>query len=170
MLSVIPEKELTAKRITKTEAVELENETFKNRDKLPTQEEKPSTESTARPQRQSKAPITKPTEKQLEVYNNLKKTVLCWDEAIMKTIQTQYKLSEKTNDEHDAGDMLVSTSCETKTGMHRTRHLIIKRGGGIRGFGKKPRGTRKLMVALNDVVKYCYKDEPLDQKTEAGLS
>lgn len=59
------------------------------------------------------------------------------------------------------GLMTVKIKYNLDTDTTRYRKLIIGRGGAVHGYGKKPRGTEKLMTSRKDVIKYCYKDEKI---------
>lgn len=92
------------------------------------------------------------TEKQLDTYADLNRIVTKWDNAKRDGVRTKYFINED-------GFLIANTIAITKNGTIRKRELIIGRGGAIRAYGKKPRGTEKLMVSIKDVEKFCFSEK-----------
>ena len=159
LLRVDPET-LTSKRVTSSEAAAPVEAAPEPEEKTTQSEEKPSTEEISSKRQvtvdfsKSSANEGQPTEKQVEAYEQLKQDVPVWDDAVPGSLQTTWKVTEE-------GVMIVKTRVTTKSGMLRKRKLVIRRGGAIHGYGKKPRGTEKLMTAKADVIKYGFKESSL---------
>lgn len=92
------------------------------------------------------------TEKQLDTYADLNRIVTKWDNAKRDGVRTKYFINED-------GFLIANTIAITKNGTIRKRELIIRRGGAIRAYGKKPRGTEKLMMSIKDVEKFCFSEK-----------
>lgn len=92
------------------------------------------------------------TEKQLDTYADLNRIVTKWDNAKRDGVRTKYFINED-------GFLIANTIAITKNGTIRKRELIIGRGGAIRAYGKKPRGTEKLMVSIKDIEKFCFSEK-----------
>ena len=159
LLRVDPET-LTSKRVTSSEAAAPVEAAPEAEEKTTQPDEKPSTEEISA-KRQITVDFSKssqsdgqPTFKQLEAYNQLREDVLIWDNAIPESLKTVWKVTED-------GVMIVKTQVTTKDNTIRKRKLVIRRGGAIHGYGKKPRGTEKLMTARADVIKYGFKESSL---------
>ena len=118
------------------------------------QEQEAAEEPEAKPQPKQKKRKAdgEGTEKQLEAYASLPQTVGKWDNAKRDGVRTKYTFNEE-------GHMIVKTMAITKDGMVRRRELIIGKGGAIHAYGKKPKGTEKLMRAIQDVEKFCYTEK-----------
>ena len=151
---------LTSKRVTSSEAVSPVEAVSEPEEKTTQPGEKPSTDEISA-KRQISVDFSKssqsdgqPTSKQLEAYNQLREDVLMWDNGIPESLKTVWKVTED-------GVMIVKTQVTTKDNMVRKRKLVIRRGGAIHGYGKKPRGTEKLMTAKADVIKYGFRETSL---------
>lgn len=159
LLRVDPET-LSSKRVTSSEAAAPVEAAPEPEEKTTQSEEKPSTEEISAKRQvtvdfsKSSANEGQPTEKQVETYEQLKQDVPVWDDAVPGSLQATWKVTEE-------GVMIVKTRVTTKSGMLRKRKLVIRRGGAIHGYGKKPRGTEKLMTAKADVIKYGFKESSL---------
>lgn len=118
------------------------------------QEQEATEEPEAKPQPKKKKRKAdgEGTEKQLEAYASLPQLVGKWDNAKRDGVRTKYTFNEE-------GHMIVKTMAITKDGMTRRRELIIGKGGAIHAYGKKPKGTEKLMRAIQDVEKFCYTEK-----------
>lgn len=159
LLRVDPET-LTSKRVTSSEAAAPVEAAPEAEEKTTQSEEEPSTDEISA-KRQITVDFSKssqsdgqPTSKQLEAYNQLREDVLIWDNAIPESLKTVWKVTED-------GVMIVKTQVTTKDNTIRKRKLVIRRGGAVHGYGKKPRGTEKLMTARADVIKYGFKESSL---------
>lgn len=163
--ALLPAGSFKAKRVTSSQAgVSLEGASNKT-EKVTSDSEKSSTDEnqakelaenpTDQEDTDKNAISGQATEKQLQAYSDLKKSLIKWDNAKRDGVRTKFRVDEN-------GLMIVRTMAITKDGMIRKRELIIGKGGGIRAYGTKPRGSRKLMVALNDVIKYCFTEKPVE--------
>lgn len=159
ILGVDPES-LSTRRVSAVVAappVELSKEP---EEKTTHEEEKPSTGDTS-PKRQvivdfSKSPKSEgqPNTKQMAAWAQLKHEVADCDSVSFNSMKTTWCVDVN-------GLMTVKIRYNLNTETTRYRKLIIGRGGAVYGYGKKPRGTEKLMTARKDVIKYCYKDEKI---------
>lgn len=151
---------LTSKRVTSSEAASPVDALPESEEKTTQEEEKPSTDEISAKRQvtvdfsKSSANEGQPTQKQLEAYEQLREDVLLWDEGVPESLKTVWKVTEE-------GVMIVKTQLTTKSGMLRKRKLVIRRGGAVHAYGKKPRGTEKLMTAKADVIKYGFKESSL---------
>ncbi len=124
------------------------------------EEEKPSTGDTS-PKRQvivdfSKSPKSEgqPNVKQMAAWAQLKHEVADCDSVSLNSMKTTWCVDAN-------GLMTVKIRYYIDAETMRYRKLIIGRGGAVHGYGKKPKGTEKLLTAKKDVLKYCYKDEKI---------
>lgn len=151
---------LTSKRVTSSETASPVEALPEPEEKTTQSDEKPSTDEISAKREItvdfSKSPQSdgQPTSKQLEAYNQLREDVLVWDNAVEDSLKTVWKVTED-------GVMIVKTQVTTKDNMIHKRKLVIRRGGAIHGYGKKPRGSEKLMTAKADVIKYGFKESSL---------
>lgn len=159
LLRVDPET-LTSKRVTSSEAAAPVETAPESEEKTTQPDEKSSTDEIS-VKRQITVDFSKSsanegqlTSKQLEAYNQLREDVLMWDNATPESLKTVWKVTED-------GVMIVKTQVTTKDNTIRKRKLVIRRGGAIHGYGKKPRGSEKLMTAKADVIKYGFKESSL---------
>lgn len=159
LLRVDPET-LTSKRVTSSEAAapveaapEAEEKNYSVGGKPPIDEISAKRQVTVDFSKSS-ANEGQPTEKQVEAYEQLKQDVPVWDDAVPGSLKIAWQVIEE-------GIMIVKTRVTTKSGMLRKRRLVIRRGGAVHGYGKKPRGTEKLMTARADVIKYGFKESSL---------
>lgn len=166
--------EFTAKRVTSSGAAEPMVVVEKSEGEItPTKEEAHTEENSANktvtvdfskaaeepePEKEKK-PVKRDddgtaTEKQLATYADLKQIITKWDNAKRDGVRTKYSINTD-------GFMIVKAVAVTKDGTIRKRELIIGRGGAIRAYGKKPRGTEKLMIALKDVERFCFSEKEI---------
>lgn len=159
ILGVDPES-LSTRRVSAVVAappVELSKEP---EEKTIHEEEKPSTGDTS-PKRQVIVDFSKssksegqPNTKQMAAWEQLKHEVADFDSVSLNSIESVWYVDFN-------GLMQVSFSYFLNTTIMRVREVIIGRGGAVHGYGRKPRGTEKLLTAKKDVLKYCYKDEKI---------
>lgn len=159
ILGVSPES-LSTKRVPVSEAAAPVESLRKSEEKTTHEEEKPSTGDTS-PKRQVIVDFSKssksegqPNAKQMAAWTQLKHEVADLDSIDLDSMKTTWCVD--TN-----GLMTVKIRYNLDAETTRYRKLIIGRGGAVHGYGKKPRGTEKLMTARKDVIKYCYKDEKI---------
>lgn len=157
--TILPVGSLKAKRVTQKEAVDPLEAQKKEEGKLSSEPEKSSTGENSPKKRtvevdfsKSSASEGQPTEKQVEAYEKLKADVMRWDDGVDGSLSTVYKVES-------SGIMKVKTRLTMKSGNKRSRVIFIGKSGGLRAYGKKPRGTEKLMLALKDVIKFCFTEE-----------
>ncbi len=159
ILGVDPES-LSTRRVSAVVAappVELSKEP---EEKTTHEEEKPSTGDTS-PKRQvivdfSKSPKSEgqPNAKQMAAWEQLKHEVADCDSVSLNSMKTTWCVGAN-------GLMTVKIRYYIDAETMRYRKLIIGRGGAVHGYGKKPKGTEKLLTAKKDVLRYCYKDEKI---------
>lgn len=159
ILGVDPES-LSTRRVSSVVAappVELYKEP---EEKTTHEEEEPSTGDTS-PKRQvivdfSKSPKSEgqPNAKQMAAWAQLKHEVADCDSISLNSMKTTWCVDAN-------GLMTVKIRYYIDAETMRYRKLIIGRGGAVHGYGRKPKGTEKLLTAKKDVLKYCYKDEKI---------
>lgn len=159
ILGVDPES-LSTRRVSSVVAappVELYKEP---EEKTTHEEEEPSTGDTS-PKRQVIVDFSKssknegqPNAKQMAAWAQLKHEVADCDSVSLNFMKTTWCVD--TN-----GLMTVKIRYYIDAETMRYRKLIIGRGGAVHGYGRKPKGTEKLLTAKKDVLKYCYKDEKI---------
>ena len=159
ILGVDPES-LSTRRVSSVVAapsVELYKEP---EEKTTHEEEEPSTGDTS-PKRQVIVDFSKssknegqPNAKQMAAWAQLKHDVADCDSVSLNSMKTTWCVDAN-------GLMTVKIRYYIDAETMRYRKLIIGRGGAAHGYGRKPRGTEKLLTAKKDVLKYCYKDEKI---------
>ena len=156
ILGVDPES-LSTRRVSAVVAappVELYKEP---EEKTTHEEEEPSTGDTS-PKRQVIVDFSKsegqPNGKQIAAWTQLKHEVADYDSVSLNSIESVWYVDSN-------GLMQISFSYSLNATIMRVREVIIGRGGAVHGYGRKPRGTEKLLTAKKDVLKYCYKDEKI---------
>lgn len=159
ILGVDPES-LSTRRVSAVVAappVELSKE---SEEKTTHEEEEPSTGDTS-PKRQVIVDFSKssksegqPNVKQMAAWTQLKHEVADYDSVSLNSIESVWYVDSN-------GLMQISFSYFLNTTIMRVREVIIGRGGAVHGYGRKPKGTEKLLTAKKDVLKYCYKDEKI---------
>lgn len=158
-LGVSPES-LSTKRVTISEAAAPVESLRKSEEKTTHDEKGRSTGDTS-PKRQVIVDFSKssksegqPNAKQMAAWTQLEHEIADYDSIDSDSMRTTWCVD--TN-----GLMTVKIRYCIDAETMRYRKLIIGRGGAVHGYGKKPRGTEKLMTARKDVIKYCYKDEKI---------
>lgn len=159
ILGVDPES-LSTRRVSSVVAappVELSKEP---EEKTTHEEEEPSTGDTS-PKRQVIVDFSKssksegqPNVKQMAAWTQLKHEVADYDSVSLNSIESVWYVDSN-------GLMQISFSYSLNATIMRVREVIIGRGGAVHGYGRKPKGTEKLLTAKKDVLKYCYKDEKI---------
>lgn len=159
ILGVDPES-LSTRRVSAVVAappVELSKE---SEEKTTHEEEEPSTGDTS-PKRQVIVDFSKssksegqPNAKQIAAWTQLKHEVADYDSVSLNSIESVWYVDSN-------GLMQISFSYSLNATIMRVREVIIGRGGAVHGYGRKPRGTEKLLTAKKDVLKYCYKDKKI---------
>lgn len=159
LLGVTPEA-LSTKRVPASEAAAPVESLMRSQEKT-TQAEKGRSTGDASPKRQVIVDFSKssksegqPNAKQMVAWEQLKHEVADHDSVSLNSIESVWYVDSN-------GLMQVSFSYFLNVTIMRVREVIIGRGGAVHGYGKKPRGTEKLMTAKKDVLKYCYKDEKI---------
>ena len=159
ILGVSPES-LSTKRVPVSEAAAPVESLRKLEEKTTHEEEKPSTGDIS-PKRQVIVDFSKssksegqPNAKQMAAWTQLKHDVADCDSVSLNSMKTTWCVDAN-------GLMTVKIRYCIDAETMRYRKLIIGRGGAVHGYGRKPRGTEKLMTAKKDVLKYCYKDEKI---------
>ena len=159
ILGVDPES-LSTRRVSSVVAASPVGLYKKSEEKTPHEEEKSSTGDTS-PKRQVIVDFSKssknegqPNAKQMAAWVQLKHEVADSDSVSLNSIESVWYVDSN-------GLMQVSFSYFLNTTIMRVREVIIGRGGAVHGYGRKPRGTEKLLTAKKDVLKYCYKDEKI---------
>jgi hypothetical protein len=159
ILGVDPES-LSTRRVSAVVAappVEL----YKKPEENTTHEEEKSSTGDTSPKRQVIVDFSKssknegqPNAKQMAAWAQLKHEVADSDSVSLNSIESVWYVDSN-------GLMQVSFSYFLNTTIMRVREVIIGRGGAVHGYGRKPRGTEKLLTVKKDVLKYCYKDEKI---------
>ena len=159
ILGVDPES-LSTRRVSSVVAAPPVELCKKPEEKTTHEEEKSSTGDTS-PKRQVIVDFSKssknegqPNAKQMAAWAQLKQEVADSDSVSLNSIESVWYVDSN-------GLMQVSFSYFLNTTIMRVREVIIGRGGAVHGYGRKPRGTEKLLTAKKDVLKYCYKDEKI---------
>lgn len=159
ILGVDPES-LSTRRVSAVVAAPPVELYKKPEEKTTHEEEKSSTGDTS-PKRQVIVDFSKssknegqPNSKQMAAWAQLKHEVADSDSVSLNSIESVWYVDSN-------GLMQVSFSYFLNTTIMRVREVIIGRGGAVHGYGRKPRGTEKLLTAKKDVLKYCYKDEKI---------
>lgn len=159
ILGVDPES-LSTRRVSAVVAAPPVELYKKPEEKTTHEEEKSSTGDTS-PKRQVIVDFSKssknegqPNAKQMAAWAQLKHEVADSDSVSLNSIESVWYVDSN-------GLMQVSFSYFLNTTIMRVRKVIIGRGGAVHGYGRKPRGTEKLLTAKKDVLKYCYKDEKI---------
>ena len=157
ILGVTPEA-LSTKRVPASEAAAPVESLRRSQEKT-TQDEKGRSTGDTSPKRQVIVDFSKssksegqPNTKQMAAWAQLKHEVTDLDNIDLDSMKTTWCVDAN-------GMMTVKIRYNLDAETIRYRKLIIGRGGAVHGYGKKPRGTEKLMTAKKDVLKYCYKDE-----------
>lgn len=159
ILGVDPES-LSTRRVSAVVAappVEL----YKEPEEKTTHEEEKSSTGDTSPNRQVIVDFSKssksegqPNAKQMAAWAQLKYEVADCDSISLNSIESVWYVDSN-------GLMQISFSYSLNATIMRVREVIIGRGGAVHGYGRKPRGTEKLLTAKKDVLKYCYKDEKI---------
>lgn len=156
ILGVDPES-LSTRRVSAVVAappVEL----YKEPEEKTTHEEEKSSTGDTSPKRQVIVDFSKsegqPNAKQIAAWTQLKHEVADYDSVSLNSIESVWYVDSN-------GLMQISFSYSLNATIMRVREVIIGRGGAVHGYGRKPRGTEKLLTAKKDVLKYCYKDEKI---------
>lgn len=159
ILDVDPES-LSTRRVSSVVAAPPVELYKKPEEKTTHEEEKSSTGDTS-PKRQVIVDFSKssknegqPNAKQMAAWAQLKQEVADSDSVSLNSIESVWYVDSN-------GLMQVSFSYFLNTTIMRVREVIIGRGGAVHGYGRKPRGTEKLLTVKKDVLKYCYKDEKI---------
>lgn len=159
ILGVTPEA-LSTKRVPASEAAAPVESLRRSYEKT-TQDEKGRSTGDASPKRQVIVDFSKssksegqPNARQMVAWEQLKHEVADLDDIDPNSMKTTWCVDAN-------GLMTVKIRYNLDAEIIRYRKLIIGRGGAVHGYGKKPRGTEKLMTAKKDVMKYCYKDEKI---------
>lgn len=159
ILGVDPES-LSTRRVSSVVAASPLELYKKPEEKTTHEEEKSSTGDTS-PKRQVIVDFSKssknegqPNAKQMAAWAQLKQEVADSDSVSLNSIESVWYVDSN-------GLMQVSFSYFLNTTIMRVREVIIGRGGAVHGYGRKPRGTEKLLTVKKDVLKYCYKDEKI---------
>lgn len=159
ILGVDPES-LSTRRVSSVVAASPVGLYKKPEEKTTHEEEKSSTGDTS-PKRQVIVDFSKssknegqPNAKQMAAWAQLKHEVADSDSVSLNSIESVWYVDSN-------GLMQVSFSYFLNTTIMRVREVIIGRGGAVHGYGRKPRGTEKLLTVKKDVLKYCYKDEKI---------
>lgn len=157
ILGVAPES-LSTKRVTASEAA-APVDSLRRFEEKTTHDEKGRSTGDTSPKRQVIVDFSKssksegqPNAKQMAAWTQMKQEVADHDSVSLNSIESVWYVDSN-------GLMQVSFSYFLNATIMRVREVIIGRGGAVHGYGKKPRGTEKLMTARKDVIKYCYKDE-----------
>lgn len=157
ILGVAPES-LSTKRVTASEAA-APVDSLRRFEEKTTHDEKGRSTGDTSPKRQVIVDFSKssksegqPNAKQMAAWTQMKQEVADHDSVSFNSIESVWYVDSN-------GLMQVSFSYFLNATIMRVREVIIGRGGAVHGYGKKPRGTEKLMTARKDVIKYCYKDE-----------
>lgn len=153
----VPPESMSTKRVPASEAAAPVEYLRRSEEKTTHEEEEPSTGDTS-PKRQVIVDFSKssknegqPNAKQMAAWAQLKHEVTDLDNIDPDSMKTTWCVDAN-------GMMTVKIRYNLDAETIRYRKLIIGRGGAVHGYGKKPRGTEKLMTARMDVMKYCYKD------------
>lgn len=159
ILGVAPES-LSTKRVPASKAA-APVESLRRSEEKTTRDEKGRSTGDTSPKRQVIVDFSKssknegqPNAKQMVAWAQLEHEIADYDSVDYNSIKTTWCVDVN-------GLMTVKIRYSLNTGITRYRKLIIGRGGAVHGYGKKPRGTEKLMTARKDVIKYCYKDEKI---------
>lgn len=159
ILGVDPES-LSTRRVSAVVAAPPVELYKKPEEKTTHEEEKSSTGDTS-PKRQVIVDFSKssksegqPNAKQMAAWAQLKQEMADSDSVSLNSIKSVWYVDSN-------GLMQVSFSYFLNTTIMRVREVIIGRGGAVHGYGRKPRGTEKLLTVKKDVLKYCYKDEKI---------
>lgn len=154
----ITTESLSTKRVPASEAAAPVESLRKSEEKTTHDEKGRSTGDTS-PKRQVIVDFSKssksegqPNAKQMAAWTQMKQEVADLDRVNPDSMKTTWCVDVN-------GLMTVKIRYSLNTETTRYRKLIIGRGGAVHGYGKKPRGTEKLMTARKDVIKYCYRDE-----------
>lgn len=157
ILGITPES-LSTKRVPASEAA-APVESLRRSEEKTTHDEKGRSTGDTSPKRQVIVDFSKssksegqPNAKQMAAWTQMKQEVADHDSVSLNSIESVWYVDSN-------GLMQVSFSYFLNATIMRVREVIIGRGGAVHGYGKKPRGTEKLMTARKDVIKYCYKDE-----------
>lgn len=157
ILGITPES-LSTKRVPASEAA-APVESLRRSEEKTTRDEKGRSTGDTSPKRQVIVDFSKssksegqPNAKQMAAWTQMKQEVADHDSVSLNSIESVWYVDSN-------GLMQVSFSYFLNATIMRVREVIIGRGGAVHGYGKKPRGTKKLMTARKDVIKYCYKDE-----------
>lgn len=159
LLGVAPES-LSTKRVPSSEAA-APVESLRRSEEKTTHDEKGRSTGDTSPKRQVIVDFSKssksegqPNAKQMVAWTQLEHEIADYDSVDYNSMKTTWCVDAN-------GLMTVKIRYNLDAETIRYRKLIIGRGGAVHGYGKKPRGTEKLMTAKKDVLKYCYKDEKI---------
>lgn len=159
ILGVDPES-LSTRRVSAVVAAPPVELYKKPEEKTTHEEEKSSTGDTS-PKRQVIVDFSKssksegqPNAKQMTAWTQLEHEIADYDSVDYNSMKTTWRVDAN-------GLMTVKIRYSLNTTIMRVRKVIIGRGGAVHGYGRKPRGTEKLLTAKKDVLKYCYKDEKI---------
>lgn len=159
ILGVDPES-LSTRRVSSVVAASPVELYKKPEEKTTHEEEKSSTGDTS-PKRQVIVDFSKssksegqPNAKQMAAWTQLEHEIADYDSVDYNSMKTTWRVDAN-------GLMTVKIRYSLNTTIMRVRRVIIGRGGAVHGYGRKPRGTEKLLTAKKDVLKYCYKDEKI---------
>lgn len=156
----VPSESLSTKRVPASEAA-APVESLRRSEEKTTHDEKGRSTGDTSPKRQVIVDFSKssksegqPNAKQMVAWTQLEHEIADYDSVDYNSMKTTWCVDAN-------GLMTVKIRYNLNTETTRYRKLIIGRGGAVHGYGKKPRGTEKLMTARKDVIKYCYKDEKI---------
>ena len=156
----VPPESLSTKRVPASEAA-APVESLRRSEEKTTYDEKGRSTGDTSSKRQVIVDFSKssksegqPNAKQMAAWTQMKQEVADLDNIDPDSMKTTWCVDAN-------GLMTVKIRYNLNTETTRYRKLIIGRGGAVHGYGKKPRGTEKLMTARKDVIKYCYKDEKI---------